>query len=206
MADVKYEFYDNLAGSSQSGLIGPLPPDQDLGQAITAISTHDVQFVRIYVSKHSLATGDLIMRWYLADGGGLPTGAPLGTGTVDVSTFSNSQPSRGWERIDFDSPFTVTSGLQYCLCFIGTSITAQDADWMLRLFGTLYTGGESIKRNTPGVDPWVQIAAGVASFPFEVWDGDPPAPPVPTEVTLEPYHQNKRAVMVLNNVVWYEDI
>jgi hypothetical protein len=204
MADVKYEFYDNLGGSSQSGLISAT--DQDLGQAITATSTHDVQFVKIYVGKHPLVTGTLLMKWYLADGGGLPTGAPLGEGSIDPTTFSQTSPSRGWERIDFDSPFTITNTLQYCLCFIGTSISANNVDWMLRIFGTLYTGGESIKRNVPGVDPWVQIAAGIASFPFEVWDGDPPTPPEPTEVTLTPYTATKRMVLIKDKTVFYEDV
>jgi hypothetical protein len=186
MADVKYEFYDT-AGSTSGGLMGNDPSYADLGQEITATSTHDVQFVKIPLNKQSGATGTLLMKMYNADGGGLPTGSPVGEGSIDVADITAVDPATPvWERIDFDSSFTMTNTQHYCLCFIGTSVDGTKyVNWPIRVFGTLYTGGEAIQRSTPGVDPWAQINPGVLSFQFEIWDGDPPASaPTPDPATF----------------------
>jgi hypothetical protein len=200
MADVKYEFYDTAG--SQFGY--EVASDEiDIGQTILTTSAHNVQFVKVYIAKTGAGTGTLNMGWY-ATAGGFPTGSALGTGTLDISTLTGVE---AWTRIDFDTAFAVANATTYALVFFGSGIPAgSTCRFAVRAFGALYSGGEAIERAVAGVDPWQNIAPGQADNWFEVWDGDPPTPPEPTEVDLTPFTATKRAVLIKDKTVFYEDV
>jgi hypothetical protein len=91
--------------------------------------------------------GTATMEIYIADGGGLPTGAVLATATKDVDSIPEANPGE-WVQFILDSSVVLAAGQQYVMTMYTS--TAGTLNWAYDN-GGVYAGGTRLTSSDYGV-------------------------------------------------------
>ncbi|MHA2350475.1 MAG: hypothetical protein ACXADL_12700 [Candidatus Thorarchaeota archaeon] len=187
MAIIKYESYEEITPSELGS--APIGDAGDAAQAILTTSAHQVDKCLVYVNINGAGqTGTLNFGFY-ATTAGVPSGSPLGSGSLDISGFVVTT-NWNWEELVFDTPFSVNNATLYSIVLFGDSITgANQVNWAANFGPTFYTDGDMSQRasgsSTDPVTGFTKTFPGGISMPFQVWGNDTPVTaPTPDPATF----------------------
>jgi hypothetical protein len=144
-------------------------------------------------------TGNITADIYAVDpqsSSGKPTGSPIGsTGTRLASDIGTADYV--WEYFDIEDGIALTAGTYYAIVI---KYPGAGSPNFLRVGETLAQGAQKNFFTFNSGGSWFTYTDSTLFKTYDVTVGPP------SGVQLTPYNTNKRAVMVCNNVVWYEDI
>ena len=86
------------------------------GQTFTPSVSHTITSVKLFMRRDDLP-GTMTVSIKATDGGGLPTGADLTSGTTDADTLPEYPASREWREISFGAGTVLTASTTYAIVF-----------------------------------------------------------------------------------------
>lgn len=121
----------------------------------------NVSKIRLYLNKNSTPAGDYILKLFLADGSGLPTGAALGTVTLATASMAS-----GWNDFIFVSPITVIPATKYVIT-LNHSLTdgGNNYSWIYNNSST-YANGNGLDSINSGTS-WTNEVSN--DYNFEIY-------------------------------------
>lgn len=161
-----------LPAEGGMGVVGSMADGLEWGRAFCYDHDVTVNAIDLSMSNEEEAEGDVIVHWYAASGG-LPTGSPLVTGTVDALTIDVNWE---WVRIRFDD-LAMQANVTYCLV---VTCDVDKLDWLQKEVDTnmLY-----VRYPACGMSEWMSAAAMGRSVDgtFRLWNCGGEGPVVPPE-------------------------
>ena len=101
-----------------------------LSQSFTPTNSHALDQVDVRVGRDTGdSPGTITMNIKAADGSGHPTGAALGTATVDADLWDAvvNPTDTVWETFTFSPAISLTAGTKYTIEIISAATAGQDA-------------------------------------------------------------------------------
>ncbi|HEB26573.1 MAG TPA: hypothetical protein ENI05_02185 [Porticoccus sp.] len=178
-------------------------------QVFLTPSAFNVGSIRVFALRSSGASAGTITAYITAvDGNDKPTGASLGSGSVDLMSITATDianPENGeWVTFTMSSTVSLNNGTKYAIVLACSGVNPINSIFWVRDANGSYSDGKAYSNDSAsppvGDLTWTAHNSGLDDFLFEVYnDFDPPAsgPDITTK---------KRLVVAANNKIWYEDI
>lgn len=134
-------------------------------QSFIASESYDAALVKIKIFKDAGVTGTMTVSIRAASGDN-PTGGDLASGTLDLSTVTDTSAPGDWYEITLSSPVSLTMGNQYAI--VVRDDTALASYWRGDFSSPTLANGSS-RFSTNSGSTW--MAYGSGDFMFEIHTG-----------------------------------